>query len=127
MRKNSILICLFLTTLSAYAQVDKNSNLYKTILSKDSLLFNIGFNTCDISQFENLLSEKFEFFHDKDSISYKKEFLYNLRNGLCKSPTTHFPIRVSRMLVANLISLRFWGKTVKLKMTKKEKRIAFIE
>jgi CubicO group peptidase (beta-lactamase class C family) len=89
MRKNSILICLFLTTLSAYSQVDKNSNLYKTILSKDSLLFNIGFNTCNISQFENLLSEKFEFFHDKDSISYKKEFLYNLRNGLCKSPTTY--------------------------------------
>jgi hypothetical protein len=36
-----------------------------------------------------LLSEKFEFFHDKDSISHKKEFLYNLRNGLCKSPTTY--------------------------------------
>ena len=78
-----------MTTLSAYAQVDKNSNLYKTILSKDILLFNIGFNTCDISQFENLLSEEFEFFHDKDSISNKKEFLYNLRNGLCKSPTTY--------------------------------------
>jgi CubicO group peptidase (beta-lactamase class C family) len=89
MRKNIILICLFLTTLSGYAQVDKNSELYKTIMSKDSLLFNIGFNTCDISQFENLLSEKFEFFHDKDSISYKKEFLHNLRNGLCKSPTTY--------------------------------------
>jgi len=89
MRKNIILICLFLTTLSTYSQVDKSSDLYKVILSKDSLLFNVGFNTCDIKQFDNLLSEKFEFFHDKDSISYKKEFLYNLRNGLCKSPTTY--------------------------------------
>lgn len=78
-----------MTTYTAFAQLDKNADLYKTILSKDSLLFNVGFNTCDISQFEHLLSEQFEFFHDKDSISYKKKFLYNLRNGLCKSPTTY--------------------------------------
>jgi CubicO group peptidase (beta-lactamase class C family) len=71
------------------AQVEKNSDLYKTILSRDSLLFDIGFNHCNITQFENLLTDKFEFFHDKDSISYKKEFLYNLKNGLCKSPTTY--------------------------------------
>jgi hypothetical protein len=34
---------------------DKNSELYKTILSKDSLHFNVGFNRCD-KQFEILLS-----------------------------------------------------------------------
>lgn len=78
---------LFITTLLT-AQVDRKSDLYKTIISKDSLLFNVGFNTCDISQFENLLSEKFEFFHDKDSISNKKLFLHNLQNGLCSSPTS---------------------------------------
>lgn len=58
----------------ASAQTDPNSNLYKTILSKDSLLFNIGFNTCDIAQFDSLLSEDFEFFHDTDSISNRKNF-----------------------------------------------------
>ncbi|REE82876.1 CubicO group peptidase (beta-lactamase class C family) [Lutibacter oceani] len=78
---------LFITTL-LIAQIDRKSDLYKTIISKDSLLFNVGFNTCDISQFENLLSEKFEFFHDKDSISNKEQFLHNLQNGLCISPTT---------------------------------------
>jgi hypothetical protein len=62
-------------TCFASAQVESNSDLYKTILSKDSLLFQVGFNTCDISQFETLLSEDFEFFHDKDSISYRKAFL----------------------------------------------------
>lgn len=70
------------------SQEDKNSELYKTIMSKDSLLFNIGFNTCDIKQFEELLTEDFEFFHDKDSISNKTRFLYNLKNGLCISPVT---------------------------------------
>lgn len=82
------IVFIFFGTKSP-AQVEKNSELYKTILSIDSLLFDIGFNLCNITQFENLLSDKFEFFHDKDSISYKKEFLYNLRNGLCKSPTTY--------------------------------------
>lgn len=91
MRKRSILTLLIALIFTAItkAQVNKNSELYKTILSKDSLLFTIGFNTCNISQFENLLSDQFEFFHDKDSISFKKDFLNNLRNGLCKSPTTY--------------------------------------
>lgn len=85
---NHYLLLLFLVSFSLSAQVDKNTDLYKTIISKDSLLFNVGFNTCDISQFETLLTEDFEFYHDKDSISDKKKFLHNLRNGLCASPTT---------------------------------------
>lgn len=88
MKKHLILIILLLVTSLLTAQIDIKSDLYKTIISKDSLLFNLGFNTCDINQFENLLSEKFEFFHDKDSISNKEQFLHNLRNGLCISPTT---------------------------------------
>lgn len=89
MKKNAFLITLLFTISLLSAQVDKKSELYKTILSKDSLLFNIGFNTCNINQFESLLSEEFEFFHDKDSISNKKKFLADFRSGLCKSPTTY--------------------------------------
>ncbi|WP_029270554.1 serine hydrolase [Flavobacterium sp. KJJ] len=72
-----------------FSQEEKKSQLYKTILSKDSLLFNVGFNTCDISQFENLLSDNFEFYHDKDSISDKTKFLATLKKGLCGSPATY--------------------------------------
>lgn len=81
------LFILYLITIScfSFAQVEPNSVLHKTILEKDSLLFNIGFNTCDISQFEKLLSEGFEFFHDKSGISDRKKFLTDLKNGLCKS------------------------------------------
>ncbi|BDU23709.1 class A beta-lactamase-related serine hydrolase [Flavobacterium sp. GSB-24] len=70
----------------AFSQEEKSSALYKTIMSKDSLLFNIGFNTCDIKQFENLYTDDFEFFHDKDSISDKALFLKNLKNGICATP-----------------------------------------
>lgn len=77
---------VFLTSYPVLAQVYKNSALYKTILSKDSLLFNEGFNNCNIAQFENLLSENLDFLHDKNGISDKKKFLNDLRNGLCGNP-----------------------------------------
>lgn len=91
----SFIIAIAFSTNSK-GQVDKNSDLYKTILSKDSLLFDIGFNTCEIKQFEILLSENLKFYHDKDGISDKKKFLFDLKNGLCKSPETR---QVKRLLV----------------------------
>lgn len=84
-----LVVCLLGLPLAASAQVDVHSDLYKTILSQDSLLFQVGFNTCDIHQFEVLLSEKFEFFHDKGGISDKDKFLSDLKNGLCQSPGTY--------------------------------------
>ena len=57
MKKMYIILSILLTTFPAFAQVDKNSDVYRTILTKDSLLFDVGFNTCDIKQFENLLSD----------------------------------------------------------------------
>lgn len=78
------------------AQVDKYSELYKTIISKDSLLFDVGFNHCDIKQFEILLSENLKFYHDKDGISDKTKFLFDLKNGLCKNPETR---QVNRFLI----------------------------
>jgi len=85
------LFIFYFITISwfASAQAESSSVLYKTILSKDSLLFQVGFNTCDISQFESLLSENFEFFHDKSGISDRKKFLQDLKNGLCKYPETY--------------------------------------
>jgi CubicO group peptidase (beta-lactamase class C family) len=87
MRKYLITLCLFFTSYSAFTQVDKQSALFQTIMSKDSLLFQLGFNTCNMSQFENLLSESFEFYHDVDGISDKTKFLKDLRSGLCGNPS----------------------------------------
>jgi len=94
-----IILCLIISIIfsaNSKAQLDKNSELYTTILSKDSLLFNVGFNHCEIGQFENLLSENLKFFHDKDGVSDKTKFLFDLKNGLCKSPETR---QVKRFLV----------------------------
>ena len=93
MKNATISILLFLTSLNLYSQVDKSSELFKTLKTKDSLLFNVGFNTCDISQFENLVSDSFEFYHDQAGItSSKSKFIEGIKNGLCK--LTYKPKRV---------------------------------
>lgn len=85
--KNYLLILWFVFVQNiAFAQVDKSTALYQTIMAKDSLLFNIGFNTCNINIFEKLLSNDFEFYHDRDGISDKSKFINDLKNGLCKNP-----------------------------------------
>jgi CubicO group peptidase (beta-lactamase class C family) len=67
------------------AQADKTTTLYKTIWAKDSLLFNIGYNTCNIQQFEELLSDDFEFYHDKAGVTNSKTaFIKDVKEGLCK-------------------------------------------
>ncbi|CAH0170286.1 beta-lactamase family protein [Chryseobacterium sp. Bi04] len=78
------------------AQIEKTDALYKTIMSRDSLLFSVGFNTCNISQMENILSDRLEFYHDKDGMSDKKKFMIDFKNGLCKAPEMR---QVKRVLI----------------------------
>lgn len=82
-----LLFLLFSFSIISNAQSSTNSDLYKTLRDKDSLLFSIGFNTCDISQFDSLLSENFEFYHDRAGITATKSaFIGSIRDGLCKMP-----------------------------------------
>jgi CubicO group peptidase (beta-lactamase class C family) len=85
-KQNLFFFFLFLST-TVFGQTETSSELYKTIKAKDSLLFNLGFNTCDIKQFENLVSEHFEFYHDQAGITNSKAaFISGIQNGLCKLP-----------------------------------------
>lgn len=78
------------------AQTEKTDPLYKTILSKDSLFFSEGYNTCNIGKMESMLSDGFEFYHDKGGFEDKKKFIIDFKNGLCKSPETY---QLKRVLV----------------------------
>lgn len=96
MKKQLLTLFITLATFSVFAQVDKNSELYKVILSKDSLLFDVGFNHCDIKQFEILLSDNLKFYHDKDGISDKSKFITDLKKGICNNVENR---QVKRFLV----------------------------
>jgi len=86
MKKTGFLLLLLCLTTKLFGQEQHSSELYRTLQEKDSLLFNVGFNTCDIRQFENLISDHFEFYHDLGGITKSKvEFISGIQNGLCKS------------------------------------------
>ncbi|MBY0425599.1 MAG: hypothetical protein K2Q22_08190, partial [Cytophagales bacterium] len=63
-------LCLF--PAMVMAQMSPHSDLHKAILRQDSLLFQVGFNTCNVAQMQALLSEKFVFVHDKDGVSNRQ-------------------------------------------------------
>jgi CubicO group peptidase (beta-lactamase class C family) len=93
MKRQIFLFFLVISSLTTFGQVEKSSELYKSIEIKDSLLFNVGFNNCDIKQFEILVSETFEFYHDQSGITNSKaEFITGIQNGLCK--LTYKPKRI---------------------------------
>lgn len=84
-----ILITFFLlfTSTVSFSQVEKTSELFKTLKTNDSLLFNIGYNHQDITQFENLLSESFEFYHDEGGATHgKAAFIASIKDGLFTLP-----------------------------------------
>jgi CubicO group peptidase (beta-lactamase class C family) len=85
MKQITFFLGLLLSSFTLFAQVDRSTELFKTLKTKDSLLFNVGFNTCNIQQFENLVSDHFEFYHDKAGItSSKSSFIASIKDGICK-------------------------------------------
>lgn len=80
------LLIILSSATTAFSQEAPTSKLHRTLKEKDSLLFTVGFNTCDIRQFEKLVSTHFEFYHDLGGITKSKaDFISGIKNGLCQS------------------------------------------
>jgi len=95
----SLLLCSIGLLMSgiALAQVDSNSELFKTLKAKDSILFKIGFNKCEVEKSAELMYDDLEFYHDKGGITHsKEEFVKTMKNGICKADN---PEKVYRFLV----------------------------
>ena len=62
---------LFLMALCGISSlfVNAQSDLFKALQKQDSLMFEVTFNTCDLRPLEYLVSENFEFYHDKGGIT----------------------------------------------------------
>lgn len=77
-------IIALLTCQNLKAQVTTSSSLYKTLKKQDSLLFDVGFNTCNIPAFEMLVSDNFEFYHDQAGTMLSKvAFINSVKNNVC--------------------------------------------
>ncbi len=79
------------------AQISEDSELFKTLKANDSLLFNLGFNECELTKFTNLTTEDLEFYHDKAGVlKSSKEFVNAMSKGICKKDN---PYKSRRELV----------------------------
>lgn len=85
-------ILSFGTISSAYSQVPESSKLFKELASKDSLLFQEGFNSCNISVVEDIIHNELAFYHDKSGSENRTQFLQGFRRNICSNPDKK-PIR----------------------------------
>lgn len=97
--KSILTLVLIGFTALANAQVGKDSELYKTLKSKDSLLFDAAFNRCDMETLVSLFTEDFEFYHDKGGFTDGREaFLKPVRES-CERRDHSAPQYSKRILV----------------------------
>ena len=100
---------LFFFSLISLAQVDKNSNLYKTLKAKDSIIFERTFNKCEIEKLDAIVADNFEFYHDIAGLQNREAFIKAVKNNICSNPGTF-----TRKLVKNSLEvhqLKNKGKT----------------
>ncbi len=80
----ALTIIAVITCHTSKAQVSTSSSLYQTLKKQDSLLFDVGFNTCNIPAFETLVSDNFEFYHDQAGMMLSKTaFINSVKNNVC--------------------------------------------
>lgn len=92
------LVFLGMSTLLG-AQVGADSELYKTLQSKDSILFDAAFNRCDPDTLESIFTEDFEFYHDKGGLTDSRDaFLQPLRDN-CAERDPSAPQYSKRILI----------------------------
>lgn len=84
MKYNFVFIMLYLVQIM-FGQTGPPGDLDQILSELDSLLFERGFNNCDIVQLEQLAAENFEFYHDQSGITNSKaDFISSIETGICQ-------------------------------------------
>ena len=81
-----IILLIGLTILSsqfAFGQIDKTSELFITLKKLDSVIFEEGYNKCNIDKIASVIHKDLEFLHDQGGIANKEQFLNILKRGIC--------------------------------------------
>ena len=101
-----VLTSFFLTVgfvMNIQAQVDKDSELFKTLKSNDSLLFEVSFNQCKLAAINSIIADDLEFYHDQGGVTNSKEkFMEVMKKGICSDSNT---TKSRRELVPNSLDV----------------------
>ena len=74
------------------AQVPKDSELFRTLKTQDSLFFERSFNQCDTNYLKSAVHPDLVFYHDQGGIQDRQVFLERVKHNLCSDPNNK-PIR----------------------------------
>lgn len=84
--KTVLVIFIIVIINNINAQSKTESDLFNTLKMADSILFDIGFNQCNLPQVAQLVAEDIEFYHDRDGITKSKDkFIASIKDNLCNS------------------------------------------
>jgi hypothetical protein len=79
-----LLLSIVMLANLAKGQESRTSEFYKTLKNRDSLIFEVGFNQCDLSPYDTLVSGDMEFYHDKGGPTYgKAAFIASVQKNIC--------------------------------------------
>lgn len=99
--KHLTLVLLFIC-FNLSAQENPQSELFKTLKQKDSLIFEVGFNNCDASVYPTLVADDLEFYHDQGGITNSREaFVQTFKKNICGNPN----FKSRRELVENSLEV----------------------
>jgi hypothetical protein len=104
------LIGLILFSANVFAQSNNTGAAPKQmtdeLAERDAALFEAVFVTCDFAELDAMVTEDFEFYHDRAGNNAKsgKEFVDSIRGG-CERRKAGTDLRVKRELVAGSVSV----------------------
>lgn len=83
--KRILLGAIFALTLNQATAAANANGLYETARRLDAVVFDAGYNDCDIETLGTVIAEDLEFYHDQGGPMYcRQAFLDSMRNGICK-------------------------------------------
>lgn len=86
MTKRILLILVFqFLILNLHAQIASDSPLFIELKKQDSIFFELGFNQCNISYLEKMVSDDLKFFHDLGGFQDREIFLERTKKNICSN------------------------------------------
>ncbi len=81
--KHTVNIVILFISMISYAQVEKTSELFLTMKQLDSIVFEEGFNNCNMKDLEAILAKDLEFYHDVGGVQNKDQFIASMEQNIC--------------------------------------------
>ena len=80
------LIAYLLLVPNINGQVAEDSELYKQLKSVDSLLFEEGFNHCNLEILKSMMHPDLQFLHDQNGMQDRDAFFQGFEESICSNP-----------------------------------------